>query len=220
MEYVTAYIHPLKWTEGNIFGMSFELEGENPSIRIDWGDGKSNSFTGKSISAMHKYPKDDKQSFMVMATATSGIIVHAQPSGGDCYYESADLSHAPSLRSAYIESFKEVKLNNPLIERLTMRILLGSEYDLSSCVNLRELIFDCESDFRRLDLSMCHKLERLECWGFLSDKFTQIAVPNDAPLKYVDIKGHHFTPQCLNALRRIVQLNGGIMLEDMEDSSE
>lgn len=217
MEYVTAYIHPLKWTEGNIFGMSFELEGENPSMRIDWGDGKSNSFTGKTISAMHKYPKNDKQSFMATATATSGTIVHAQPSGGDCYYGSADLSHAPSLRSAYIESFKEVKLNNPLIERLTMRILLGSEYDLASCVNLRELILDCESDFRRLDLSMCHKLERLECWGFLSDNFTQIAVPNDTPLKYVDIKGHHFTPQCLNALRRIVEKNGGTMIEEMED---
>ncbi len=60
---------------------------------------------------------------------------------------------------------KEVNLNNPLIERLTMRILLGSEYDLSSCENLRELFVDCECDFRRLDLSMCQKLERLECWG-------------------------------------------------------
>lgn len=220
MEYVTAYIHTLKWTEGDVFGMSFELEGDNPSMRIDWGDGKSYSFTGKSITAIHKYPKNDKQSYMVMATATSGIIVHAQPSGGDCYYEFTDLSHAPGLRSAYIESYKEVKLNNPLIERLTMRILLGQEYDLSSCVNLRELVFDCESNFRRLDLSMCHKLERLESWGLLSDKFTQIAVANDAPLKYVDIKGHHFTPQCLNALRRIVQRNGGIMIEDMEDSSE
>lgn len=217
MDYITAYIHPLKWTEGNVFGMSFELEGENPSIRIDWGDGKSNSFTGKSVSAIHKYPKDEKQSFMVTATATSGTMVHAQPSGGDCYYESADLSHAPNLRSAYIESYKEVKLNNPLIERLTMRILLGSEYDLSSCMNLRELVFDCESDLRRLDLSMCHKLERLECWGFLSDKFTHIAVPNDAPLKYVDIKGNHFSHQCLNALRRIVERNGGTIIEKIED---
>lgn len=220
MEYVTAYIHTLKWTEGNVFGMSFELEGDNPSMRIDWGDGKSNSFTEKSITAIHKYPKNDKQSYMVMATATSGIIVHAQPSGGDCYYEFTDLSHAPGLRSAYIESYKEVKLNNPLIERLTMRILLGLEYDLSSCVNLRDLVFDCESCFRRLDLTKCHKLERLQCWGFLASEFTQIAVPNDAPLRYVDITGHHFTPQCLGALRRIVERNGGTIIEEMEEYPE
>lgn len=220
MDYITAYIHLLKWTEGNVYGMSFELEGENPSIRIDWGDGKSNSYTGKSISATHIYSKNATHSFMVTATATSGAMIHATPCGGDCYYESVDLTHAPNLRSAYIESFEEVKLNNPLIERLTMRILLGIEYDLSSCENLRELIFDCESQFRRLDLSRCHKLEKLECWGFLSDKFTQIALPNDAPLRYADIRGHHFTPQCLNALRRIIERNGGEIIEEMEDFSE
>ncbi len=220
MDYVTAYIHPLKWTQGNVYGMSFILEGDNPSMRIDWGDGKSNSFTGKNVSANHIYPKHSTQTYMVTATATSGRIIHACPCGGDCYYESVDLTHAPLLTSACIESFVEVKLNNPLIEVLAMRILLGTEYDLSSCVNLRKLTFDCESDFRRLDLSMCHKLEWLESWGFLSDKFTQIAIPNDAPLRYADIKGHHFTPQCLGALRRIVERNGGTIIEEMEHDTE
>lgn len=34
MEYVTAYIHPLKWAEGNVFGMSFELEGKIPQCAL------------------------------------------------------------------------------------------------------------------------------------------------------------------------------------------
>jgi len=213
MDYITACISPIDWTEGDVYGMTFELEGAHPAMHIDWGDGKSSLFIGKTISAYHIYPKDETLSFMVIATATSGTIVHAMPCGGDCRYESVDLTHAPSLRSAYIECFAEVKLNNRLMEDLTMRILCGSHYDLSSCVNLRELKFDCESNIKSLDLSMCHKLEKLVCWGYLSRLFRQIVIPNDAPLRLIDIRGHHFSPQCLDTLRRIVARNNGEIIE-------
>lgn len=213
MDYITACISPIDWTEGDVYGMSFELEGESPTMRIDWGDGTSSWFSGNEVSAYHIYPKDETLSFMVIATATSGTIVHVMPCGGDCRYESVDLTHAPSLRSAYIECFAEVKLNNMLIEEMTMRLLCGSHYDLSSCVNLRELKFDCGSNLKSLDLSMCHKLEKLVCWGYRSRLFSRIEIPNDAPLRHLDIRGHHFCPQCLDTLRRIVHRNNGEIIE-------
>ena len=220
MEKIIVHIKPLDWTEGEVYSMNFRLSEYDSCVKISWGDGKSDTYFGKEIRAYHIYPKDTTLSFIVEAEIRGGEIEYFAPSGGDCYHEYVDFSGAPSIKKIYCESFQRVKLNNPSLSQLTLRIMLGTDYDLSKVPNLKELIFDCSNiDCKQLDLSHCRKLEELQCWCFETPKL-KLILPNDAPLKYIDISGHEFSKGCLDTIHRIIERNGGEIVEEFEEPIE
>ena len=220
MERIIVHVKPINWTEGDVYGMRLRLSEYVSSVKINWGDGKSDTYFGKEIRAHHIYPKDETLSFIVEAEITGGEIEYFSPSGGDCYHEYVDFSGAPSIKEIYCESFKKVKLDNRLLTKLTLRIMLGNEYDLTKVPNLKELVFDCENrEIKCLDLSHCYKLEDLQCWCYITPKL-KLILPNDAPLKYIDISGHDFSKGCLDAIHRIIERNGGEIVGEFEEPIE
>lgn len=97
MDKITVIIRPLSWTEGNIFGLHLRISGENPEVRIHWGDGHVISFYGNEIEEYHTYPKNEYLLFNVEVTVISGEVEFVDPCGGDCDIECVDFSRAPSI---------------------------------------------------------------------------------------------------------------------------
>ena len=218
MEKITAHIRPIDWTMGDVYGMDFKLSGVNPSVQINWGDGRSETFHGKEISARHTYPKDTSLMFIVEADINADEILYTSPCGGDCGMLLFDFSQAPSTKEIYIEKFEKVILDNPNLVALSMRILLGGDYDLSKCPNLRFLDFSpaCCKKCMKIDLSHCHKLEKFSCFGYLGPNLKNLIIANDAPLREIDISGHDLHPSCLAAIKRIVERNNGVIIGESE----
>lgn len=209
MEKITIHIRPIDWEQGDVYGISMRLSGESPAVRIDWGDGSIKTRYGSEIEEHHIYPKDEALSFIVTITLLSGSIDYVDPTGGDCDYEMIDFSEAPSIKEIHAERSQKIIFDNPNLEKMMLRINLGNEYDLSNCPNLRDLTFHCESNCEVIDLSHCHKLESLSCWGYSSKNLHKISIANDAPLRYIEICGHNLHPACIAAIHRIIDRNGG-----------
>ncbi len=218
MEKITAHIRPIDWTEGDVYGMDFILSGINPSVQINWGDGKSETFHGNEIRARHTYPKGPLMLFVVEAHITADRIDFANPTGGDCDYELMDFSQAPSIIEIMAQRTKRVIIDNPILEILNLTISLGKEYDFSKCPCLKDLTFSAESkEIKALDLSKCHKFETFSCCGYLGPDVQRITFANDAPLKMVDITGHNLHPSCVEAIHRLIERNGGILIGEFEN---
>lgn len=207
---------------GDIYGMSFRLSGVKPSVTIYWGDGKKDTAYGNEIDLRHKYPRKPSMNFIVEAEIHADEILYASPVDGDCEMILFDFSQAPSTKEIWIENFKNVILDNPNLELLTMRILLGKEYDLSKCPNLKRLSFSPGGCGHKidLDLSNCHKLEEFSCYAYLGPDVCRITFANDAPLKEVDITGHNLHPSCLEAIYRIVEKNNGVIMGEFENDED
>ena len=78
MEKIIVNVKPIDWAEGDVYGMSFRLSEHNSNIRINCGDGKTDTYFGKEIRAYHDYnTKDENLSFMaeekVQNSGTHGI---------------------------------------------------------------------------------------------------------------------------------------------------
>ena len=222
MEKIISHIRPIDWTEGDVYGFHFRLSGIKPSVTIYWGDGKSETFWGNEIYTHHIYPKDPSLFFIVEADINADEILYVDPVGGDCENVLFDFSHAPSIKEIDAENFENIILDNPNLERLTMRILLGREYDLSKCPNLRHLNFSsaCNKRCQKLDLSNCHKLETFSCSGYLGPDLKNLTIANDAPLREIDITGHDLHPSCLAAIKRIVERNNGVIIGEFEEHDD
>lgn len=220
MERIRAYIHLLDWTEGYVYGMSFELAGTNPTVKMHWGDGTSDTYRGNDLYTSHVYNGKEPEAFCVEAEINCDYIIYVCPTGGDCYHDFVDMSGAPSAREIYMEDFEKVLLDNPACEELTLRIMLGDEYDLSRCPNVKWLKFDAGWKFKRLDLSNMHNLEHFETLAYCSPEFNNLILANDAPLKYIDISGHHLRQGCLDAIHRIIERNGGEIVGEFEPEPE
>ena len=222
MEKIIAQIRPIDWTEGDVYGFVFRLSGTKPSVTIHWGDGKSETLWGNEIYARHIYPKNPSLFFIVEAEVNADEILYVDPAGGDCENVLFDFSHAPSVKEIDAQNFENIILDNPNLERLSMTILLGKEYDLSKCPNLKSLTFSPASCGHTidLDLSQCHKLEEFSCWGYLGSDVRKITFANDAPLKEIDITGHNLHPSCLKAIHRIVERNNGWIIGEFENNEE
>lgn len=222
MEKIIAHIRPIDWTEGDVYGVYFKLGGVKPSIIVNWGDGKSETFWGNEINAHHIYPKDPSMLFIIEVEINADEILFADPCGGDVENILFDFSQAPSTREIEIENFENVIFDNPNLDYLSMNILLGKDYDLSKCPNLKRLKFSpasCRDTFD-LDLSQCHKLEEFSCFSYLGPDVRRLTFANDAPLKEVDITGHNLHPSCLEAIHRIVERNNGRIIGEFEDNDE
>ncbi len=139
MEKIIAHIRPIDWTEGDVYGLRFRLAGTMPSVTIHWGDGKSETFWGNEIFTRHIYPKDPSTFFIVEAEVNADEILYVDPAYGDCENILFDFRHAPSVKEIDAQNFENIILNNPNLEVLSMTILLGREYDLSKCPNLKHL---------------------------------------------------------------------------------
>jgi len=148
--------------------MDFRLSGANPTVKISWGDGKSETFHGNEVSAYHVYPKDESLLFVVEVYIDAEKIDYVDPTGGDCDYELIDFSQAPSIKEILAEKTKGVVIDNSNLEILSLRINLGKKYDLSKCPSLRDLTSQCDSDCESLDLSHSHRLRTISCWGYWS----------------------------------------------------
>ena len=217
MEKIIVHIRPLNWTEGETYGMAFEISGENPTIRINWGDGKIDTYYGHKIYADHIYPKDETLLFIVEAEVLSGQIDYCDAAGGDCSHEFVDFSQAPSLKTIECVMFEKVTLDNPALETLDLTIALGTDYDLSKVPNLKKLYFDGgDRKMKCLDLSNCHNIEYLKCWCYGAPNL-QLIVPEDAPLKYIDISGNNFSKEVLDTIHRIIDRNGGEIVGEFEN---
>lgn len=214
MERIAIHIKPLDWSEGDVYGIRLRLTGEKPTVHIDWGDGTEKTYCGNDILADHIYPKDINLSFTVVVSIISGSAEFVDPTGGDMAYDFVDFSQAPSLKEIEAEMTRKVILDNPCLEKMTLRINLGNIYDLSKCPNLRKLTFHCESRCDTLDLSNCHRLEWLSCSGYADPGLLTLTVADDAPLKYLEISGHHLPPSTLDRLHAIAERNGGKIIED------
>lgn len=212
MEIIEAYIRPIDWTEGETYGIQLRLSGENPEVIIDWGDGQVKSINGNEIEEYHTYPKKEYLQFKVKVTVESGKIEFIDPCGGECDIEGIDFSGAPSIREVRIENCRSVLLDNPHLEKLTIRIYNGSECDFSKCPNLRQLYFDGGINIKELNLSRCHRLERLEVDGsWQSPEFSKIIIANDAPLKYVSLSSVNLSKGCMQFIRNLIDSNNGEM---------
>ena len=220
METIKVHIRPINWTQGDVCGVYMRLSGDNPAVRVDWGDGVVKTYYGNIINEPHFYPKDESLSFIITATVLSGTIDYVDPTGGECDYELIDFSNAPSIQEIEAQRCQTVILDNPNLEKMSLTINLANSYDLSRCPNLRELTFQCESDCATLDLSHCHKLESLTCWGYWNPKLRRVTIANDAPLKYVEICGHHLHPSCLEAIHRVIERNGGTIVGEFESEED
>lgn len=214
---ITAHIRPINWTMGDVYGMDFRLSGANPSVQINWGDGRNDTFRGNEISARHTYPKDPSMLFVVEAYITADKIDYVDPTGGDCDYELIDFSQAPSIFEIFAQRTQRVIIDNPYLEILDLTISLGKEYDFSKCTSLKSLLFSAETNkIQALDLSKCHKLQTISFMGYCSPNLRKITFANDAPLREADISGHHFLPSCLEALHRIIDRNNGTITGEFE----
>ena len=222
MEKIISHIRPIDWTQGDVYGLHFRLAGIKPSVTIHWGDGKSETLLGNEIYARHIYPKDPSLFFIVEAEVNADEILYVDPAGGDCENVLFDFSQALSVKEIYARNFDNIILDNPNLERLSMTILLGKEYDLSKCPNLRHFTFSsaCNKRCQSLDLSNCHRLESFSCSGYLGADLRNLIVANDAPLKEIDITGHNLHPSCLEAIHRIVDKNNGFIIGEFEDNEE
>ncbi len=221
METITVHIRPINWTEGDVYGLYMRLSGDNPAVRIDWGDGSVRTYYGNEINEYHIYPKDESLSFVVVITAVSGNIDYIDPTCGDCDYELIDFSKAPSIKEIEARCTQKIILDNPNLEKMSLEINLGDDYDLSRCPNLRVLTFQCSRIYPSIDLSHCHKLEWLSCWGYYDpSKLCKIVVANDAPLRYIDITNHTLHPSCLAAIRRIIERNGGEIVGESDGEED
>lgn len=47
MEKIIVYVKPIDWTEGEVYGMSFRLSEHDSNVKINWGDGKTDTYYGK-----------------------------------------------------------------------------------------------------------------------------------------------------------------------------
>lgn len=222
MEKIIAHIRPIDWTEGDEYGVHLRLAGTKPFATIHWGDGKKDAYWGNEIYSHHIYPKDPSLYFIIEVEINADEILYADPCGGDMENILFDFRQATSTREIRIQNFENVILDNPNLERLSMTILLGKEYDLSKCPNLRHLTFSsaCNKRCQTLDLSNCHRLESFSCSGYLGPDLRNLIVANDAPLKEIDITGHNLHPSCLEAIHRIVDKNNGCIIGEFEDNEE
>lgn len=221
MEKITVQIRPIDWTQGDVYGMRFMLSGANPSVRISWGDGKSNTYNGKSIEAYHVYPKDPSQVFIIEAFIDAKRIEFVDPTGGDCEFEVIDFSGAPSIYEIVTHRTNKVILDNPNLEHLDLDICLGDNYDLSKCPKLKTLHFNGETkNLKSLDLSHCHELRTFSFMGYCCQNLRKVTFANDAPLCEADISGHNFLPSCLAALHRIIEKNNGYIIGEHEPDPE
>lgn len=222
MEKIISHIRPLDWTEGEVYGFHFRLAGTKPSVAIHWGDGKKDTYWGNEIYAHHIYPKDPSLFFIVEAEINADEILYVDPDGGDCENILFDLTQAPSVKEIDAQNFENIILDNPNLETLSLTILLGSDYDLSKCPNLKHLTFSPATCIRchKLDLSNCHKLETFSCQSYLGPDLKNLIIANDAPLKEIDITGHDLHPSCLAAIKRIVERNNGTIIGEFEEQDD
>lgn len=213
MDQITVIIRPINWTEGNIYGLRLRISGENPEVRIHWGDSQVKSFYGNEIEEYHTYPKNEYLQFKVEVTVFSGEVEYIDACGGDCDIECIDFSSAPSIREIRIENCRSVILDNPHLEKLTIRIYNGCECDLSKCPNLRQLSFEGGINMKELNLSGCHKLERLEVHGsWQSPDFSKIVIANDAPLKYVSLSSLNLSNGCMQFIKNLIDSKNGELI--------
>lgn len=219
MEKITVHMRPVNWTQGDVHAIYMKLSGNNPSVRIDWGDGMVKTYYGNTINEYHIYPKDESLSFIITATVLSGLIDYVDPAGGECDYELIDFSKAPSIREIEAQRCQTVILDNSNLEKLSLTINLADSYDLSRCPNLRFLTFQCACDCHSLDLSGCHKLESFSSRSYMGPHLRKITIANDAPLRYIEIDGHNLHPSCIEAIRRIIERNRGEIVGEPYEST-
>lgn len=214
---IKVHVRPIDWTYGNIYGIRGKFTGEFPVISLTYGDGGKGDdigFYAWNLDSRHEYPKDPSYSYIVQLTLSpDNIINHIEPCCGDCEYEFVDLSGAPDIVSAYIKRCKGVALKNPRLEKLELNIEDFPNVELFWCYNLRELIFSGGDAVKELDLTNNCRLERLVIKGYASSGLKNIKLSNNTPLKYVDITGLNLRPSCLDAIRRIVGQNNGVIIE-------
>lgn len=214
-------MRPIDWTEGNVYGICGRFTGEHPVISLTYGEGKGDyvGFDAWDLDKRHVYPKDTSQSYIVELTLPGdNIIDYIEPCCGDCEYEFVDLSGAPDVVSAYVKRCRGVALgNNRRLERLELNIEDFLNVDFSGCINLRELTFGGGEAVKELALTNNCRLERLVIDRYASKVLRNIKLSNKTPLKYIDITGLDLHHSCLGAIRRIIDRNGG---EIVDESSE
>lgn len=210
MDKIIIHIRPFDWTEGDVSGLRFRISGENPEVRIDWGDSCVSNLYGRDIEEFHKYPKNEYLQFKVEVIVISGEIEFIDPCGGDCDIERIDFSGATSIKEITVENCRDIILDNPNLEKLSVRIFGGSECDFSKCPNLKLLYFDGGINMKEFNLSGCHKLERLEVDGSWQNlELSKIAIANDAPLKYVSLSTVNVSNGCIQHIKSIIERNKG-----------
>ena len=210
MDKIIIHIRPVEWTEGEIYGLQIRISGENPEVRIDWGDGGVKSFYGNEIEEYHKYTKNEYLQFKVEVTVISGKVEFIDPCGGECDIDVIDFSDAPSIKEISVENCQNIILDNPNLEKLSIRIFNGSDLDLSMCPNLRQLSFEGGINLKELNLSGCHKLERLDVdSSWQNPNFSKIMIANDAPLKHVRLSSIYLSKGSLHFIKNLINRNKG-----------
>lgn len=210
MEIITIIIRPIDWTEGNLYGLRLRISGENPEAHIGWGNGQVESFYGNEIEVYHSYPRNKYRQFKVEVTVISGDIEFIDPCGGDCDIERIDFSGAPSIKEISVENCGDIILDNPKLEELTVRLYGGSNFDFSKCPNLRYLYFESGIGMKEINLSGCHKLERLEIDGSRQNpELSKLIIANDAPLKCVRLTSVNLSKRSLQFIKSIIDRNKG-----------
>ena len=203
-------IRPIDWTEGEVYGLRLRIMGNNPEVTIDWGNGQVNTFYRNVIEEFQTYPKDEYLQYRINVTVISGVIEFIDPCGGECSIEGIDFSGATSIKEISVENCRDIILNNPNLEKLTVRIYGGSNIDLSKCPNLRHLYFDGGINMKELNLSGCHNLGWLEVDGsWENPEFSKIVIANDAPLKYVRLSSVNLSKGSLEYIKSIIDRNNG-----------
>ncbi len=203
-------IRPIDWTYGQVYGLRLRIIGNNPEVIIDWGNGHAKTLYRNEIEEFHIYPKDDYLQYEVKVTVISGDIDFIDPCGGECCIEGVDFNGAPSVKEISVENCRNIILNNPNLEKLTVRIYCGSNIDLSKCPNLRHLYFDGGVNMKELNLSGCHNLGWLEVDGsWENPEFSKIVIANDAPLKYVRLSSVNLSKGSLEYIKSIIDRNNG-----------
>ncbi len=214
---IKVHVRPKDWTYGNVYGIRGQFTGELPVMQLMFGDGRKGDdigFYAWNLDARHEYPKDPSQSYIVELTLSpDNIIDYIEPCCGDCEYEFVDLSGAPDIVSAYIKRCRGVLLKNRRMEKLELNIEDFPNVEFFWCFNLRELTFSGGDAVKELDLTNNCRLERLVIKGYSSSGLKNIKLSNNTPLNYVDITGTNLHPSCLDAIRRIVERNNGVIIE-------
>ena len=213
----------MDWSYG-WYGNFDVLISQGSKLVVEWGDGKSERYTGKAqewVRLSHEYPiwnYQDRIPYRISIFTEEGQILGISEALTEFQVERINLRDCPSLRMFSFRYLNELDLNNnPNLRVLECDNFMAERLDLSGNRLLEQMSCKFSSNLKELGLVNCNKLRGLDCWGCRS--LLHIRLSNQSLLTEVCITDcANLTTKSMGFLRQIVAGNVGTVFESEDDS--